>query len=247
MVNGNSAIPNSPQEEFDNWDEESRSNERYSEFLSRNRTKPAPNAALSRFQVYDLVENGVDTGDEGEEVSTETLMTGLGPSSLDLRKNSSAEFEEKILGSDRSVDSLAGDETTVVVAAASVSSDLKSEDTSTSIPPLKTRSHRSPSVERREEAKKKSAVKKSSRFKKDAYCDSFLDSVTLRSFEQRIEQLLVSEGEALSPESDSEKKKSVPYAYAARVMGLIEIAATPRVTRHLFLSLSDDSSMPVRR
>jgi hypothetical protein len=244
MVNGHTTSPTSPQEEFDNWDEESRSNERYSEFLSRNRTKPAPNTALSRFQVYDLVESGVD-GDEqeSEELIAETLsetleMRGEG-ARVDQRKHSSTEFEEeKRLTATPSVDSLGGDATEAApgseaVGAPSTRSDSKSEEV-TQLP--KTRSHRSPSVERSEARKKSTGKRKSgtsSRFKKDTHCDAFLAAATLRSFEGRVGQLLVSE--VLSPppphsEGDEKiERPPVPYAYAARVMGLIEIAVTPRV------------------
>lgn len=229
-------------EEFENWNEESLSNERYSEYLSKNRTKSimsSRNTVMCRFQSYDeLVENeAVVEIEDPSEVSAEAEKSRQRKESdqvdlegdIDvklpesLKTTDSEEYSQNIPPPEQSLDVSGGRS--------------KSGDRAMT-PPVKTRSHRSPSTEKNE--KKRSASSSgtggrrrsgSSRFKKDAYCDSLLAAVTLRSLEGRLEKILSTEI-SLAQKSHGDSvinPEHIPYAFASRVMGLIEIAVTPRV------------------
>lgn len=198
--------------EFENWEVDGASNERYSEFLSKNRRKKMPQSAtVSQFQVYDLVE----TVEPEQEPDVEGSR----------KESDQVDLEEN----DATLDSLKKtNEQCQRISTESTGSDSKQGDAT---PPPKTRSNRSSSIGSDGRKKSSSGKRKSgsSKFKKDAYCDSFLEYVTLRTFQARLEFLLpVDVSKAPRSESKSDRVKT-PYAYASRVMGLIEIAVTPRV------------------
>jgi hypothetical protein len=240
-------------EEFENWNEDSVSNERYSEFLSKSRTKTimSPrNTAASRFQSYDEAVVEMEDPPESEQGRRRKESDQLdldGGGDLDVKEilkktDSSEEYSQNIPSSPSS---------------SVMRSESNSGDKTSMTPPVKTRSHRSPSAEKIERKKLGSSNSGSgggsgrrrsgsTRFKKDAYCDSLLAAATLRSLEGRLEHILspdLSLGQRSHGDSDTDTvpvspSAPVPYAFASRVMGLIEIAVTPRVRSHLILLLS---------
>jgi hypothetical protein len=255
-------------EEFDNWNEDSVSNERYSEFISKSRAKnalsPQNNELLRfRFQSYDeqLAESG-----EAEQESTEVSggeIEGNSEQPRRRRDSDQLDLEGEDLASNNTLlpeESLkkthSGENSPNMISIqenfenVSVSTETSKSEDKTKTPPVKTRPHRSPSVEKSE--RKKSSISGSSgrrrsgssRFKKDSYCDSLLTAATLKSLASRLEQILLpdislgfgqrsdgSENGHDSPKADT--TVTVPYAIASRVMGLIEIAVTPRVLTHV--------------
>lgn len=192
------------QEDFETWNLDGTGTERYSEFRSKNRIKAIPqNKMLSQFQSYSVVDN---------------VESDQDPESIDRRKESDQVEVEDI---EAKLDNLK-------IANSNEQSQGISQSVDVVLP--KTRPNRSSSDDGRKKSSSGRRKSGSSRFKKDAYCDSFVDQVTLRTFQGRLESLLPLDVLKTDRCENNSDRPRIPYAYAARVMGLIEIAVTPRVT-----------------